>query len=156
MIQSKMQRHRPFGVTIVGILDIIAGLIFLFGGLGLFIAIPIIGSNPEKYSIDSSSMVFQVLTSSFGYAIAGGMVGLGIADIAIGIGLLKGKQWAWKIAVALAVISLATDAITVAVQANPSSLGGSVIGGIIDGVILYYLYRPHVKAYFDKVPSQVS
>ena len=156
MIQSKMQRHRPFGVTIIGILGIIVGLIFLLGGLGLFIAIPIIGSNPEKYSIDSSSMVFQVLTSSFGYAIAGGMVALGIANIATGIGLLKGKQWAWKIAVALAVISLATDAITVIVQANPSSLGGSVIGGIIDGVILYYLFRPHVKAYFGKIPSQVK
>ena len=156
MIQSKMQLHRLFGVTIIGILGIIVGLIFLLGGLGLFIAIPIIGSNPEKYSIDSSSMVFQVLTSSLGYAVAGGMVALGIANIATGIGLLKGKQWAWKIAVALAVISLATDAITVVVKANPSSLGGSVIGGIIDAVILYYLYRPHVKAYFGKIPSQVS
>jgi len=156
MIQLKMQRHSPFGITIIGILGIIVGLIFLLGGLGLFIAIPIIGSNPEKYSIHSSSMVFQVLTSSLGYAIAGGMVALGIANIATGIGLLKGKQWAWRIAVVLALISLASEAITVAVQANPSSLGGSVIGGIIDGVILYYLYRPHAKAYFGKIPSQVS
>ena len=152
IIQPKMQRHRPLGVTLIGILDIIAGLIFLFGGLGLFIAIPIIDSNPEKYSIASGSMAFQVLTSPLGYAIAGGVAALGIANIAIGIGLLKGKQWAWKIAVALALISLATDIITVVVQAGSASLGGSVIGGIIDAVILYYLYRPHAKAYFGRIP----
>ncbi len=81
------------------------------------------------------------------------MVALGIADIGIGIGLLKGKQWAWKVAVALAFISIAGDIITAAVQANTNSLGGSVIGAIIDGVILYYLYRSHVKAYFGKIVS---
>jgi hypothetical protein len=30
---------------------------------------------------------------------------------------------------------------------------GSIVSIIINGVILYYLYRPHVKAYFGKAVS---
>lgn len=145
-----MQRQRPVGVTLIGVLDIIAGLIFLFAGGALFAVIPIISSNPEQFGINSSSLPFQLLTGPLGYVIAGAGIALGVADIVIGIGLLKGKQWAWKIAVALAFISIAGDIITMVVQANTSNPVGSVVGIIIDGVILYYLYRPHVKVYFGK------
>ncbi|HKZ61525.1 MAG TPA: hypothetical protein VJZ68_03790 [Nitrososphaera sp.] len=30
---------------------------------------------------------------------------------------------------------------------------GSIVSIIINGVILYYLYRPHVKAYFGRAVS---
>lgn len=144
-----MQRERPIGVTIIGILDILGGLIFLAAGFGLFVAIPIIASNPDQFSISSSSLAFKLLTSGLGYALAGGSVTLGIAGIVIGVGLLKGKQWAWKAAVAIAFISVALDIIMVVVSAS-TNLTSSVIGWIIYAVILYYLYRPHVKAYFGK------
>jgi hypothetical protein len=143
------------GVTLIGVLDIIAGLIFLFAGIALLAVIPIISSSPERFGTNSSSLPFQLLSGTLGYAIAGATIALGIADTIIGIGLLKGKQWAWKIAVALAFISIAGDIITLVLQsnfllANNSSPVGSIIGIIIDGVILYYLYRPHVKVYFGK------
>lgn len=141
------------GVTLIGILDVIAGLIFLFAGLALVVAIPIIANNPNGYRADPNSFEFKILTSWLGYTIAGGLITLGIADIGIGIGLLRGKQWAWKLAVVLAFISLAIDIITVIIQSTMSNYGGSIIGGIIDAVILYYLYRPHVKAYFGKTIS---
>ena len=30
---------------------------------------------------------------------------------------------------------------------------GTIVSLIINGVVLYYLYRPHVKAYFGKAVS---
>lgn len=141
------------GVTLIGILDVIVGLIFFFAGIALVVAIPIIENNPAKYRLDSNSPEFQLLTSWLGYAISGGLIALGIVDTGIGIGLLRGKQWAWKLAVILAFVSIAIDIITLMIQSHISNYGGSIIGVIIDAVILYYLYRPHVKAYFGKTIS---
>ena len=91
--------------------------------------------------------------SNRGYTIFGGLIALGTVDIGIGIGLLRGKQWAWKLAVILAFVSMTIDIISLVIQSHISNYGGSIIGMIIDPVILYYLYRPHVKTYFGKTIS---
>jgi len=145
-----MQRHRPKGVTIIGVLDIIGGLFIIFAGIALFVGIPFIASHPETFNLHSNTFAFQLLTSLFGYVLAGGLTALGLADIGIGIGLLKGKPWAWKIAVVLAFISIAVNIISIVVQGNVSGIPGSILGIILDVIVLYYLYRPHVKAYFGK------
>ena len=72
-------------------------------------------------------------------AISGITVVLGAMSFFMAWGLLKGKSWAWTITLILTIISLIFDL--------PSM---NVIGIIIDIVILYYLFRPHVKAYFGK------
>ena len=54
-------------------------------------------------------------------------------------GLLNAKSWAWTLTLILTIIFLILDLIEL-----------NVIGLIIGGVILYYLYRPHVKSYFGK------
>lgn len=142
------------GVTLIGVLDIIGGLFFLLGGFALFALIPFLASHPEEFDMHSNPFVIQLLTGALGYALAGAIIALGIADMAIGIGLLKGKKWAWKIAVFLVFISFAGDIISMVFQPNTSNLAGSIVGIIIEGVILYYLYRPHVKEYFGKlIPS---
>jgi hypothetical protein len=49
----------------------------------------------------------------------------------------------------LSIISIVLNALSIA-AGNISS----IISIIISGIILYYLYRPHVKAYFGKGVSQ--
>jgi hypothetical protein len=46
----------------------------------------------------------------------------------------------------LSIISIVWNAITLVTAANY----GGIISIIISGIILYYLFRPHVKAYFGK------
>jgi len=145
-----MQRQRPMGVTIIGVLDIIEGLMLIFAGIALFVILPILATHPEEVGMQANSFEFQLLTSLLGFILAGVLVALGIACIGIGVGLLKGKPWAWKIAVTLAFISIAINIISIVVHGSMSSIPGSIVGGIIDLVILYYLYRPYVKAYFGK------
>jgi hypothetical protein len=79
-------------------------------------------------------------------AIGGILIAIGIFSFVVAYGLLKGKAWAWTLTVVLSIISIVLNAISVA-------LGNiaSIVSIIISGIILYYLYRPHVKAYFGKV-----
>jgi uncharacterized membrane protein YidH (DUF202 family) len=82
-------------------------------------------------------------------------------------GLLKGKGWAWTITITLIIIGIAIQIVSTSVgsvctassslhNTNNATSGivGSIIGIAINIVILYYLYRPHVKAYFDKAQQQ--
>jgi uncharacterized membrane protein (DUF2068 family) len=80
------------------------------------------------------------------------VVGIGFALIAIAIayfvmayGLWKGKSWAWTITLILSVIG-----IIFAIASIAAGNIGAVFHIIINAVIIYYLYRPNVKAFFGK------
>ncbi len=119
-----MQRDRPIGITIIAILMIISGILFIIGGIGLT-------------ALGVVSLVF----------LAGGIgsILLGIASLVVAWGLLKGAGWAWIVTLILTIISIIV---------NVASLAGgntaNIIGIIINGIIIYYLYRPNVKSYFGR------
>lgn len=74
------------------------------------------------------------------------LVAIAIVSFIVAYGLLKGKGWAWTVAIILSIISIVWNVITLVTAANY----GGIISIIISGIILYYLFRPHVKAYFGK------
>ena len=73
-------------------------------------------------------------------------VAIAIVSFVVAYGLLNGRGWAWTITVVLSIISIVLNAISIAA----GNIIASIINIIISGIILYYLYRPHVKAYFGK------
>lgn len=75
----------------------------------------------------------------------GSVLILGAISLIIAYGLLKAKKWAWTINVALSIVTIAVGVLSM-VTGNI----GSIASIAISGVILYYLYRSHVKAYFGK------
>jgi len=145
-----MQRQRPDGITPIGVIDIAGDSSFIIGGIVLFIGIPTLANNPQEYGIGLNSYAFKLVTSSLGYIIASSLAALGIVNVGASIGLVMGKQWAWNLTMILAFISAAVDIVIVVLDANTSSLISAIIGCAIDGVILYYLCKPNVKAYFRK------
>lgn len=70
---------------------------------------------------------------------------VGIISLIVAYGLVKAKKWAWTINVALSIITIAMGVVSI-VTGNI----GSIASIAISGVILWYLYRTHVKAYFGK------
>ena len=90
-------------------------------------------------------MVPQSLLGGIGIAIGAVLLALAIVSFFVAYGLLKGRGWAWTVTVILSIISIALNAISIA-AGNLTS----IISIIISGIILYYLYRPHVKAYIGK------
>jgi hypothetical protein len=111
------QKRRPLGVTIIAILLILGGLVWLVSGLILLIVLV--------------GIVF---------------LALGIAYLIMAYGLLKGRGWAWTISLILAGIGIVAGIYHI----TQNNIGGAIASIIINGVIIYYLYRPNVKAYFGK------
>ena len=125
------QKHRPLGVTIIAILTAIGGIVFLVSGIAGVIAAPFV--------------------SDFGGVSAGiGIILLviGIAFLVVTYGLWKGMRWAWTITWILSVIGIIMAIASIAVGNV-----GAIVSIIIHGVVIYYLYRPNVKAFFGKQPS---
>jgi hypothetical protein len=136
-----MQAKRPTGVTIIAILNIISGIIMLIGG----VALVAIGSVLPGALEEGMSGMPAEMAGAFGVAMGGIILALAIFSFVVAYGLWSGKGWAWTLTVVLSIISIALNAISLA----GGNFGG-VISIIISAVILYYLYRPHVKAYFGK------
>jgi uncharacterized membrane protein HdeD (DUF308 family) len=70
---------------------------------------------------------------------------LGIAYLVMAYGLWNGRGWAWTITLILSVIGIIVAIATIVTQNYTA-----VINVIIHGVVIYYLYRPNVKAFFGK------
>lgn len=160
-MQNK-QQHRPTGVTIIAILTIINGILLLLSGITLVALGALLSGNSTSTS-QAIAQFFGVISA----AVGGVLLAIGIGYIVMFYGLLKGKGWAWTITVILLFIGIAiqilsTSVITYASLENTKN----VISGIVDSitfpliglainiVILYYLYRQHVRAYFGKAKPQ--
>jgi hypothetical protein len=164
--EEKLEKmtNRPHAVTIVAILMIINGIILIAGAVFTIYFVPILvdqitdtftvnmtvsfGLNltdgnelsPEVVaSITDTIITIAMITAAIGIAI-------GIACLLLAWGLFMAKGWSWIVTVILAIISIVFGLMAVG--------GGgfvNIISIIISGLILYYLYRPTVKAYFGRV-----
>ena len=94
-------------------------------------------------------MFSQSLIGGIGIAFGVVLLAIAIASFVVAYGLLKGLGWAWTVTVILSIISIALNAISIA-----AGNIAAIISIIISGIVLYYLYRPHVKAYFGKGASR--
>jgi hypothetical protein len=169
--------NRPIGVTIIAILTIIGGILLCFGGislltLGIFFASVPISSivqeeqlqqqlQPEIQNQTELEDLTQFL-AGIGIVIGAIILAVGIGYLVVSYGLLKGKGWAWTVTVILTIIAIAIQIISIILSsmfnasfsgdmnALASEIISHIIGLAINGVILYYLYRPNVKAYFGK------
>jgi hypothetical protein len=156
-------KSRPAGVTIIAILNIIGGIIMLFGAIALITIGSILPAfspaifnqsrlqgnittgQPPPIPPGGVTSISPFLIGGIGIAIGGVLLAMAIASFVVAYGLLKGLGWAWTVTIILSIISIVFNAISIA-TGNISA----VISIIISGIILYYLYRPHVKAFFGK------
>jgi hypothetical protein len=119
-------KERPLGVTIIGILWILGGLIYLFGGLG-------------------AAAIGGILLGALGAALGAILIIIGIIFIILGIGCFMAWPWVWTVGVILTIIGL-----ILSIASLFSAGAAALIGIIIDAIILWYLFQPQVKAYFGK------
>jgi hypothetical protein len=171
LTQSK---ERPFGVTIIAVLAIIDGVLLVFGGLSFlafgtfFATVPmqdiVIKLQQQQQQQELQNVAeLQALTqffSSIGFIIGGIILALGIAYLAVSYGLLKGKGWAWTVTIVVSVIAIVVQIISAITTANAlftydigaSSAGiiSHIIGIALNAIIIYYLFRPHVKVFFGR------
>ncbi len=116
---------RPLGVTIFAIIAFIGGIFGFLGG-----AMVLTGSTPEPLWLGYIVIIFAVL------------------GLALGYGFFQGMGWAWMTGLVVYILSIPLGLYEI-------SLGGAgMIGGIIRVVIglivIYYLMRTQVKAFFGR------
>ncbi|MGH9977915.1 MAG: hypothetical protein ACRD8Z_19080 [Nitrososphaeraceae archaeon] len=172
LAQSK---ERPFGVTIIAVLAIIDGVLLVFGGLSFlafgafFATVPIenIIINQQQQQQEQglqNAAELQSLTQIFGsigLVIGGIVLAVGIGYLFVSYGLLKGKGWAWIVTVILSIIAIIVQIISAITTANAlfsydinaswAGIISHIIGIAINVVIIWYLFRPHVKTFFGKM-----
>src|SRR6266704_1182342 len=119
---------RPTGVTVLAILEFLGGLVGLGAGALL---------------IGNASTLLNALG-----AVA---VIFGIVSLVLGVGFLGGKGWAWTLGIVVGVLNIISSLVQAAVGDY-----SNIIGIIFPIIIIYYLMRPHVKAFFGKGPAMAA
>jgi hypothetical protein len=150
-------------LTIIAILTIISGILLLLSGVALLALGAFISVNPVDTTTNTPSsstvgaQIFGIISAAVG--------GVLLVIVVMFYGLLKGKGWAWTITITLIIIGIAIQIVSTSVGSvftsslqNTNNVISGIVGSIIsiaiNIVILYYLYRPHVKAYFGKAQQQ--
>ena len=122
---EKKKKKTPFGIIIISILTVISGLIlFAMSFVSLMILSPL---GPLRFM---GSMFLLIL---------------GTASIIVSFGLYKGKGWSWTSLLILSGFGAAGYLLNIV---NGQSF--SVIGLVINAIIIYYLYKPHIRKFFGK------
>jgi hypothetical protein len=135
-------KNRPTGVTVIGVLQILAGLGSLGFGFILAVTYAFLGSvlagGSEGVTFSAGFGGFLVVA---GAIIGGILVLIGIVDLVVAYGVFKGKGWAWMLCIIFAVISMVFGILTFPV---------GIITILFNALIIYYLTRRNVKEYFGK------
>ncbi len=165
MKNDSLIRHRPTGITILGVLFVIAGALTLFGGITTLVAAPFVANvNPNVIGNNELQLNGQpLLTPGEQTAVTQGsgtiltvlgavLIPLGIASLVVAYGLFKAKSWAWFVTAVLSIIGLAVNVVSL-VTTNMGAIAGALVGISIKAVILYYLSRRNVRQYFGKVAA---
>jgi uncharacterized membrane protein HdeD (DUF308 family) len=140
---EQQQKHRPLGVTIIAVLTIIGGIAFIASGITAVTVAPFLSGT----STNNNSMLAPVVSALIGFA----LLILGIAYFVMAYGLLKAKGWAWTITVVLSCIGIALGFVSIV-----TGHIGSIFSVVVNGLILYYIYRPYVKSFFGKTTTTTA
>ncbi|HEX9830936.1 MAG TPA: hypothetical protein VGA94_04545 [Thermodesulfobacteriota bacterium] len=166
-IGVRTSRKRPTGVTILSILNGIGGILNLSTGLmQLGQASDLVNSPPEAFESFREEVLrnFGSFAESYSSIIilafsnAAITLGFSAVQMILVYGLMRGKVWAWPFAVILTLIFIGTALPLGYFFAVQGSLGLDIVyavfGIIIEIIVLYYLFRPHVKSFFGREISR--
>jgi uncharacterized membrane protein (DUF2068 family) len=160
---DSLLKHRPTGVTILGVLFVIAGAFTLLGGIATLVAIPFVSNvnpnvignelqfNGQQPLLMPSDQTAPAQGSGSILTVLGAvLITLGIASLVVAYGLFKAKSWASFVAVVLSIIGVVVNVISL-VTANMGAITGALVGIPINAIVLYYLSRRNVRQHFGKV-----
>jgi hypothetical protein len=157
-VVAKRTRPRPEGITFLGGLALLSGIMLLIAGITF--ALPF----PGRWDYGPALIGFWIVLG-FGYAgfaqflptmfvpIIGipMIVSLGILYLTAGIGFLSGRRWAWTLGIALSLVGVASS-IRQTITWTQYGYGFFAIPGLIVALlVLFYLTRPLARSFFFKL-----
>jgi len=132
---------RPTGITVLGILHLIGGAASLIMAT----------AGATMLGMSGSMGYMSMMTVGFGSAFLIIFGILAAIEFMIAGALFSGKPWGRMVVIVLSVIGLIVGLASIA--GNPFS----ALSIVLDGVVLWYMWRPHVIEYFGgTVGTQAS
>lgn len=120
----------PKGITILAILSLVSGILFAIAAVVIMIGIPTLIDQPYMAMATGGLLALSGI--------------LAIVSLAIGFALFAGKKWSRTVVIISSIIGLGLEIIS-------TTMGdfSSLVGIALNIVILWYMWRPHVIAYFE-------
>jgi hypothetical protein len=122
------------GVTILAILAAIGGVLGILGGLALI--------GLSSVTADLAIPGLSGLVAILGVA----TVAISIAELFFAYGAWGLKPWAWMLGIGLEVAAIVVDIL----EFRSSTASSTIIGIVIAGIIIYYLYQPAIRRAFGQ------
>ncbi|RLE72819.1 MAG: hypothetical protein DRJ37_01965 [Thermoprotei archaeon] len=161
---------RPLGVTILAILSGISGIFSILAaiGFGALMGLGMMAMLREAIREYGRVLPIAIPIGTIVLIIAAILFIMGLIDLAIAWGLWTGKGWAWWLVIIFTGLGILmqlgnlglTLLGTVALLSYPRALPGTIfsiviilVGLGINVLIIWYFFRPHVKAYFGMGPA---
>jgi hypothetical protein len=129
---------RPTGITIIAVVALIAGILQIFGGLGL---------------ITVGGLIASVGLLGGGFVFIGGLalLAFGVADLALAYGFWTVKTWAWRLGVVLALANVAWAVVSLVLVSF--DLTNVLVTIVVAAIWIYYLNLPSIRAAFGAPAS---
>ena len=133
---------RPVGVTILAVIAIIYGifslLLALLGLLGS--ALLASGASGAAIKYSAGTLVYATISDAI----------LGILYLVFGIGAFQLKGWAWTVGVVALALDILRNIVSIVMRGfSVPGIVIPIITIVIALVLLWYLFRPNVRAAFD-------
>jgi hypothetical protein len=134
-------KKRPILIAIIGFLTILVAVLILLGAvLALF----------SDTIVDLGGTGLEGILDFIGY---GGLL-VGIIFLIVGIGIWRGWAIMWYIAVIIYILGAASSIISIALaftndDVSQAAIAPLVVSLVICVLVLYYLFRPKVKEFFN-------
>ncbi len=127
---NKVRRDRPLGVTIIGVLLLLAGIIAIIGGLT-------IGSIADLEGLDLAIEMVSLV--------------IGLIYIIAAFGFFKGWGFVWLLTMVVVIIGILWDILSWVIGGlEMGKLVGLAIGLIIPIIIVLYMNSQNVKTFFRR------
>jgi uncharacterized membrane protein (DUF2068 family) len=125
--------QRPTGVTIIAILSAIGGV------FGLLAALVLLGLGTAGAAAGLGGLVFVAGIIVLAYS---------VLSLVLAYGFWYLKPWAWPLGVGVQALGIVQAVLQF--MNDSTQIVSLVISIAIAGVILWYLFQPHVKAAFGR------
>jgi len=135
--------NRPFGVTLLAVLHILQMILYFIIGVALIA----VGALLPRFLLRLPRFVGGIVG-----LIGGVLVIIALLYLLLAYGLWTGRAWAWTISLVIAGLAIVFSLIALVVRGGV----GGLITLVLNGVVVYYLMRPNVKAFFGKAPTPPS
>jgi len=141
--------ERPTGVTILAVLDFLGAALFLLLGALFLLGFSLLGGLVGQGGGGGDAGMAVLM----GLGAVAGVIFFVFALISfvVGIGLWTLKNWARILTIVFSILGVLSNLAGAAIPlmtGEPVSAVSSVIGLGVNGLILWYMFQPHVKQAF--------